>query len=124
MKNIIVQDLQYRYDYQKDFFILVSFIDFKFKLVFFLEDDLLKEEVYLNVIVKLSMKIKQEFEEIIFLKLLFVYMLELIDINIVFSIEDFDINNNKSFQKKKLSKEIMKIQFYCFLMCMLFYIYL
>lgn len=53
MKNIIVQDLQYRYDYQKDFFILVSFIDFKFKLVFFLEDDLLKEEVYLNVIVKL-----------------------------------------------------------------------
>lgn len=124
MKNIIVQDLQYRYDYQKDFFILVSFIDFKFKLVFFLEDDLLKEEVYLNVIVKLSMKIKQEFEEIIFLKLLFVYMLELIDINIVFSIEDFDINNNKSFQKKKLSKEIMKILFYCFLMCMLFYIYL
>lgn len=70
------------------------------------------------------MKIKQEFEEIIFLKLLFVYMLELIDISIVFSIEDFDINNNKSFQKKKLSKEIMKIQFYCFLMCMLFYIYL
>lgn len=70
------------------------------------------------------MKIKQEFEEIIFLKLLFVYMLELIDISIVFSIEDFDINNNKSFQKKKLSKEIMKIQFYCFLLCMLFYIYL
>lgn len=70
------------------------------------------------------MKIKQEFEEIIFLKLLIVYMLELIDISIVFSIEDFDINNNKSFQKKKLSKEIMKIQFYCFLMCMLFYIYL
>lgn len=53
MKNIIVQDLQYRYDNQKDFFILVSFIDFKFNLVFFLEDDLLKEEVYLNVIVKL-----------------------------------------------------------------------
>lgn len=52
-ENIIVQDLQYRYDNQKDFFILVSFIDFKFKLVFFLEDDLLKEEVYLNVIVKL-----------------------------------------------------------------------
>lgn len=48
------------------------------------------------------MKIKQEFEEIIFLKLLFVYMLELIDISIVFSIEDFDINNNKSFQKKKV----------------------
>lgn len=47
------------------------------------------------------MKIKQEFEEIIFLKLLFVYMLELIDISIVFSIEDFDINNNKSFFKKK-----------------------
>lgn len=69
------------------------------------------------------MKIKQEFEEIIFLKLLIVYMLELIDISIVFSIEDFDINNNKSFQKKKLSKEIMKIQFYCFLMFMFFYIY-
>lgn len=46
------------------------------------------------------MKIKQEFEEIIFLKLLIVYMLELIDISIVFSIEDFDINNNKSFLKK------------------------
>lgn len=56
MKNTIVQDLQHRYDHQKDFLTLASFIDPKFKSVPLLEDDSLKEEVHSNVIAKLSMK--------------------------------------------------------------------
>lgn len=109
MKNTTVQDLQHRYDHQKDFLTLASFIDPKFKSVPLLEDDSLKEEVHSNVIAKLSMKIKQEPEETTLPKLPSAHMLELTDINTVPSIEDSDTNNNKSPQKKKSSKEIMKI---------------
>lgn len=55
------------------------------------------------------MKIKQEPEETTLPKLPTAHMLESTDINTVPSIEDSDTNNNKSPQKKKSSKEIMKI---------------
>lgn len=55
------------------------------------------------------MKIKQEPEETTLPKLPTAHMLESTDISTVPSIEDFDTNNNKSPQKKKSSKEIMKI---------------
>lgn len=103
MKNTIVQDLQHRYDNQKDFLTLASFIDPRFKSVPLLEDDSLKEEVHSNVIAKLT-----EYENKTLPKLPTAHMLESTDISTVPSIEDSD-TNNKSPQKKKSSKEIMKI---------------
>ncbi|XP_062583948.1 E3 SUMO-protein ligase ZBED1-like [Saccostrea cucullata] len=67
MKNAIVQDLQHRYEHQREFLTLASFVDPRFKSLPFLEDDTLKEKVHSNVINKLAelgpMKIKQEPKE-------------------------------------------------------------
>jgi hypothetical protein len=64
MKNAIIQDLKNRYDQQKDFLTLASFLDPRFKFLPFLEDDTLKEEIHAKVVSKLvklgPMKIKQE----------------------------------------------------------------
>lgn len=63
MKNTIVQDLQHRYNHQRDILSIASFIDPRLKSLSFLADDSLKDEVHTNVINKLTelgrIKVKQ-----------------------------------------------------------------
>lgn len=114
MKNTIIQDLQHRYDHQKDFLTLASFIDPRFKLLPFLEDHILKEEVHTNIITRLTelgpMKIKKEPEERTTPPLPSAPMLNSTEDDVTVSsteevATDSDTSNNKSPLKKKIKQK-------------------
>ncbi|XP_078331137.1 E3 SUMO-protein ligase ZBED1-like [Crassostrea virginica] len=111
MKNTIVQDLQHRYDHQRDILSIASFIDPRFKSLPFLADDSLKDEVHSSVINKLMeigpMKIKEEPKETTTPPLPSAPMLDQIqttDDSISSNKEDIDANNNSP-QRKKVKQE-------------------